>query len=86
LSVTIRNNCPESVQLHVGHDAPSPDAAVERLSGNGVVQRTVGKRDQVWLRWRGEWSRRRAARPQQDGWVIEVLAGCDGIAGRDGPL
>lgn len=85
-AVTIRNNCPESVTLHVGPTEPGPDAELLEISGSGVEQRKLEKRSRVWLRYRDAWSRRRSAGATEDGWVIEILASCDGVTDRPGPL
>ncbi len=86
LSVTIRNNCPEAVTVHVGPTAPASAADGFALSANGIEPRKMSERDRLWLLYRGTWSRSRSTRPERDGWVIEILGTCDGVAGRKGPL
>jgi hypothetical protein len=85
-AVTIRNNCPESVTLHLGMSAPGPNDELIELSGSGIEQRKLGKRARVWLRYRDEWSRRRSAAANDDGWVLEIIGSCDGVSSRPGPL
>lgn len=85
-SVTIRNNCREAVDVWYGQTEPGPEAEPVRFAANGIEQRKMARRERLWLRYRGEWSRRRSALAEEDGWVIEVLSSCDSVAGRKGPL
>jgi hypothetical protein len=85
-SVTIRNNCREAVEVWFGEAMPASEVEPLRFSANALEQRKMGRRERLWLRYRGEWSRRRSALAETDGWVLEVLSSCDGVTGRKGPL
>jgi hypothetical protein len=86
VAVTIRNNCPEAVAVHVGSQEPPPDQEPEMLSSGRVEERRIGRRERLWLRFRGEWSKARTARAAADGFVIEVARSCDAVTSRKGPL
>ncbi len=81
--VVVRNNCLTEVELGLG--AREPEETFQL--GSGRVERLrLRPQDRVWLRHRGEWSRKRAASPREDGWIIEVREDCAAVTGRRGPL
>lgn len=81
--VIVRNNCLTEVELALGVREPKDSFKL----GSGRVERLrLRPQDRVWLRYRGEWSRKRATSPPEDGWIIEVREDCAAVTGRRGPL
>lgn len=86
IGVTIRNNCPEAVELYFSEGPPAADVEPVTLSANAAEQRQIGSKHRMWLRYRGAWQKDRSVRPEAEGWVLEIHATCDGVGGRKGPL
>ena len=86
IGVTIRNNCPEPVELYFSEGPPAPDVEPVTLSANAAERRKIGSKHRMWLRYRGAWEKNRSVRPEAEGWVLEIHATCDGVGGRKGPL
>jgi len=81
--VILRNNCLGEVELALG--VREPDETFKLASGR-VKKLRLTPQDRVWLRHRGEWSRKQATSAPEDGWIIEVRDDCAAITGRRGPL